>query len=88
MNSDKHSRIKKLIYRSCHRGCKETDYIFCDFATANLSKMSEDELSMYEDILAVDDATIYNWFNGAEPIEPKYNNAIFQAIKQFNDSRF
>lgn len=80
--------IKKLQYRSTHRGCKETDYIFTDFALEELPKLTRDELKDYEKLLEVDDATLYSWFNGSVTPADSYNNSVFRRIKEFNEGRF
>ena len=56
--------IKKLIYRSNNRGCKETDVILGDFSKANLAQMKDDELESYSHLLTQTDPDIWDWFNG------------------------
>lgn len=53
-------RIKKLIYRSWHRGCKETDILLGDYAKLNLNKMSEKQLDEFEKLIETDDSLIYD----------------------------
>lgn len=88
MNSNIAIRIKRLIYRSTHRGCKETDYIFSDFAKNELATLGSSELEAYEKLLEVDDTTLYSWFNGASGVSDAYNTSIIQRIKSYNESRF
>jgi antitoxin CptB len=74
---------KKLIYRSIHRGCKETDFLIGDFAKENLDQMNDDELIIYQDFLEQDDLEIYNWVIGKTATEAKYLPLII-AIKKFH----
>jgi antitoxin CptB len=74
---------KKLIYRSIHRGCKETDFLIGDFAKENLNQMTDDELIIYQDFLEQDDLEIYNWIIGKKIIPQKYLSLI-NTIKQFH----
>lgn len=76
-------RRKKLIYRSSHRGCKETDILLGDFAKSELPKMSEGELDLYQQFIEEDDWDIYAWLTGnLEPPE-YYRENIITAIKEF-----
>ena len=53
--------IKKLLYQSCNRGCKETDIIIGEFAKKNLDKMTDTEINE----LQVGDYII--WPNDPDP---------------------
>lgn len=53
--------LKRLRYRSWHRGCKETDLVLGTFCDRHLDSMSDDELVRFEALLAEDDADIWNW---------------------------
>ena len=56
MAETKEQYLGRLLYRSWHRGCKETDILLGDFAKAMLGELTDDELSDYEELLTVDDA--------------------------------
>ena len=79
---DRDLLIKKLIYQSNHRGCKETDFMLGDFAKNNCPKMTDKELQIYTKFIQEDDWDIYNWvnFNGNIPLE--YIN-ILQNLRNF-----
>ena len=55
--------IKKLIYQSDKRGCKETDIILGKFSAAHLHKMSDAELEDYRHFLSQVDSDIWDWVN-------------------------
>lgn len=57
-------RLKRLIYRSWHRGCKETDLVFGPFADAQLSALSPEMVDLYEKLLDEDDADVWAWLTG------------------------
>ena len=44
MKSDKELLIKKLLYRSIHRGCKETDILLGNFAIARTESFDDSKL--------------------------------------------
>ncbi len=53
--------LKRLHYRSWHRGCKETDLVLGRYCDAQLTALSEAELHCYEAFLDEDDSDIWNW---------------------------
>jgi antitoxin CptB len=74
---------KKLLYRSIHRGCKETDFLIGEFAKQNLDQMTDKELAIYHDFLQQDDLEIYNWIVDKTTAEAKYLQLV-TAIKKFH----
>lgn len=76
-------RIKRLRYRSWHRGCKETDVLLGNFADAKLAALPPAQLDVYELLLDEDDADIWDWITGkAAPARPEYA-ALLQTLKDF-----
>ncbi|MEM1307152.1 MAG: succinate dehydrogenase assembly factor 2 [Pseudomonadota bacterium] len=55
------SRRRRAIYRSNYRGTKEMDWLLGKFADAHIAQMSDDELTAYEQFLALADPDIQNW---------------------------
>lgn len=76
----KELRLKKMMYRSWHRGCKETDLILGSFAENHLYDLSDVELDQYEALLELDDWDIYNWLTGKTPIPANIDNAIMRRL--------
>lgn len=66
------TRLKRLIYRSAHRGCKETDLILGPFAQAQLTALSPPMVDLYECLLDENDADIWDWLTGKRPSPEKY----------------
>lgn len=77
------TRIKRLRYRSWHRGWKETDLILGRFADENLHKLDEPTLDAYEQLLEENDADIWDWL--VEKLPPRHDTyyAILSAIKPY-----
>lgn len=63
------TRLKRLRYRSWHRGWKETDLILGRFADENLEKMDAATVDIYEQLLDENDADIWDWL--VEKLPPK-----------------
>lgn len=66
-------RLKRLRFRSAHRGCKETDLVLAAFAERELSLLNAAELDVYEALLDENDADIWDWLVGkSPPARPEY----------------
>ena len=83
-NYSDQSLINKLIYRSWHRGCKETDILLGDFAKGMIEQLSTQELAVYEVFIEEDDDLIYKWLLSDECNVEKYI-PIIEKIKEFNE---
>lgn len=76
--------LKSLLYRSTHRGCKETDILIGKFAENKLSGLEESQLNLFENFILEDDAEIYDWLLAKSPYPKKYSDLI-EDIRQFHD---
>lgn len=79
--------IKKLLYRSSNRGCKETDLILGNFARHNLDNMTDDELKKFAEILALPDNDIYDYYTGKKPIASELDFKVMRQIMQFSSDK-
>lgn len=73
---------KKLLYKSTHRGCKETDLLFSKFVNQYLDYMNEAELLDYEIILNQTDADVVSWVMGHTDVPKNLQSSIM--IKLLN----
>ncbi len=69
-------RLKRLHYRSWHRGCKETDQILGRFADARLEKLEPVFVDVYEQLLDEDDADIWAWLTQKAETPEQYKMLI------------
>lgn len=79
-------RIKRMIYQSWHRGCKETDVLLGHFAKTYLPEFSDTELDQFEAFIKEDDWDIYAWLTGKLPFPNKHNNDVVDRLRHFNVS--
>jgi antitoxin CptB len=77
--------VKKLTYQSWHRGTRENDLLLGHFADAVLPTLSAAELKAYEAVLRCEDADLFAWITGQEPIPG--NNPIIDRIREFHQCR-
>jgi antitoxin CptB len=60
---EKEIRLRRLYFRSVHRGSKETDLILGNYA-ACLKDLSDAQLDEYEQFLDESDNDIWDWVSG------------------------
>lgn len=75
--------IKRLRYRSWHRGCKETDIILGPFADKYLESFTNEELYLFEELLEQDDWDIWAWIIGKKPLPDALDNSVTQRLLKF-----
>ena len=65
---------KQFLYRSTHRGCKETDFLIGEFAKVKLAEIKD--LELFGNFLEEDDLEIYDWILGKYEEPEKYKNLV------------
>ena len=83
MSEDFEVRVRRLRYRSFHRGTKELDLLLGRFAAEHLDAMTPEEIADYEAILEADEHDIYLWLTGQAPVPPEHDNAVMARIRGF-----
>ena len=76
--------IKTVLYRSLHRGCKETDILLGVFAQNKINNLNDEELELYAQLVLEDDVLIYDWILQKIPT-PKNYQFLIQNIRQFHN---
>jgi antitoxin CptB len=77
-------RLRKLRYRSWHRGCKETDVILGNFADQALHTLhTPEELDAYEALLDEQDIDIWNWLSGSGELADGRYEALRDRLTYF-----
>ena len=75
--------IKKLLYRSNHRGTKEMDLLIGGFAIENLKKLNSEELKEFELLLNFTDKELSSWLIDNKKNIDLENFSISKKIKEF-----
>lgn len=68
------------MYRSWHRGCKETDILLGHFALKYLNNFSLHELIEYEKIVDLDDHELYSYITNKKDLPSDLDKKIFSLI--------
>jgi antitoxin CptB len=76
-------RRKRLLFRSWHRGTKETDLLLGSFAEQHLAGMSEAQLDRYEALLEQEDAELFDWITGRVPPPPGRDSDVLRLLMGF-----
>ena len=80
---DMNNLIKKLLYRSNHRGTKEMDLLIGGFANKNLKILSPKELKEFEILLNFTDKELSSWLVDNKKNIDLEKFSISKKIKQF-----
>jgi len=79
---DRETHLKRLYFRSCHRGSKETDLILSAYAAAHLHHMDDAALNAFEDFLEESDNDIWDWVSGKSLPENDRYSALIEALRK------
>ena len=71
-------RKNKLKYHASYRGCKENELVLRKFCDEYLDSMSNDELTLFEEIVNLEDPIILDYF---------YNRIDLKSDKMFQENK-
>ncbi len=77
-------RRRRIRIRAWRRGMREMDILLGGFVDAELENLDAAELSAFEALLDVDDATAFRWFSGAERPPAEHDTPLFRKIAAFH----
>ena len=80
-------RRKKLIFQSQHCGIKENDILLGQFAADHIEELSDQQLDLFEALLAENDHDIYGWITGRETLPPRIDHDVMAALIKFKLTR-
>lgn len=86
MTASSDIRRKRLLFRSWHRGTRESDLILGRFADAHLAGLDEPQLDRYEALLDCADADIFDWVAGRAAPPPEYDHDVTRLILSFSNA--
>ena len=74
------ARRRKALFRSWHRGMREVDLILGSFADGEIAALDENELGLYETLMAESDGDILKWVTGEAPVPDRHDTPVFRRI--------
>jgi antitoxin CptB len=76
------TRRKRLLFRSWHRGTKETDLLLGSFAERYIAGFTTEQLDRYEALLENDDGDLYDWIIGRGEVPPGHDD-MMRRLREF-----
>jgi antitoxin CptB len=73
--------LKRLTYRSWHRGCKETDLVLGTYCATHIDTLDEAALAVFEAFLDEDDAEIWSWLTEKTPCPHAHYQPLLSALR-------
>ena len=87
MTSSSEIRRKRLLFRSWHRGTRESDLILGRFADQHLAGFDEAQLDRYEALLDSPDADIFDWVSHRAVPPPEHDHDVTRLLLSFSNAR-
>ncbi|WP_425404926.1 succinate dehydrogenase assembly factor 2 [Hwanghaeella sp.] len=82
-DNERERRLKRIRFRSWHRGIKEMDILVGGFADKHLADLSDEELDAFETVLTVPDQELYGMLVRDEPHWPNLDEGIMARLSAF-----
>lgn len=60
------------------------DFILGQFVNAEIERMSEADLDVFEHLLEAQDSDLYEWVSGRATTPPDYDSEIFRRLLAFH----
>ena len=84
LGAEQERHLKRLKFRSWHRGTRELDLLLGPFADGHLDGLSAAELAEYEVLLMQPDPDVYNWILGQDEPPPGVAQGVLRLIRHFH----
>jgi antitoxin CptB len=79
-------RRKRLLFRSWHRGTRESDLILGRFADAHIAGFDEAQLDHYEALLECADADIFDWVSGRATPPLEHDHDVTRLLLAYSNA--
>jgi antitoxin CptB len=84
VTSSSEIRRKRLLFRSWHRGTRESDLILGRFADHHLATFDDGQLDRYEVLLDCPDADIFDWASGRAAPPPEHDHDVTRLLLSYS----
>ena len=76
-------RARRLLFRSWHRGTRESDLLLGSFADVSLAGLEDEQLDQYEALLNCTDPDLFDWsIVGCSP-PPEHDLDVMRLLRSF-----
>ena len=73
-------RLKRLMFRADHMGSNENDILFGAFARDHLAQLTDQQLDVFEALLAEDDTDLFDWVTAKRPAPADVQSPVLDMI--------
>jgi antitoxin CptB len=81
---DRETRLKRLNFRSWHRGTREADMMIGGFFDVHSANWSDTEIDWYENFLEEQDVDIMAWALGTQAVPEKWAGPMMDAFRKLD----
>ncbi|MHA6722669.1 FAD assembly factor SdhE [Sphingomonas sp. RS2018] len=81
---DRETRLKRLRFRSWHRGTKEADLMIGGYFDAASAGWSDDEIAWFEAFLEEQDVDIMAWAMGTQAVPERWQGPVLAAMTKLD----
>ena len=81
---DRETRLKRLRFRSWHRGTKEADLLIGGFFDARSADWNDAEITLFEELLEEQDVDIMAWALGTAEPDPAFAGPLMDLMMQLD----
>ncbi|WP_275782548.1 succinate dehydrogenase assembly factor 2 [Pararhizobium gei] len=82
-SADLDPRRRRILFRAWHRGIREMDLVFGQFADHELAGLDDGDLDELETIMAEEDNDLVQWILGSRPVPDRYQTDLFARIASY-----
>ena len=82
-SADLDPRRRRILYRCWHRGIREMDLVFGQFAEAEIAGLPDEALDELEAIMAEEDNDLVKWITGEKPVPEQFRTPMFARIASY-----
>jgi len=81
---DRDDRLKRLRFRSCHRGVREADLLVGGYFERWHGAWSEADMAWFEALLEEQDADILGWALGTAPVPERWAGTMMTRLQRLD----
>ena len=81
---DRETRLKRLNFRSWHRGTREADMMIGGFFDVHGQNWNDAEIDWYENFLEEQDVDIMAWAMGAQPVPEAWAGPMMDRFRKLD----
>ncbi|MDO9415440.1 FAD assembly factor SdhE [Pararhizobium sp.] len=82
-SADLDPRRRRILFRAWHRGLREMDLVFGQFADENISALEDSDLDELEAIMGEEDNDLLKWVLGEWPLPERFHTPLFERIAAY-----